>query len=246
MLKFFRKIRQNLVAKGKSIKYLKYALGEILLVVIGILIALEVNNWNNELKDLKKENYYLNSIKTSIQSSQDELNRVIYDAEQISSCADTLFILLGLERYDQLKSPFLDSLLFNASDYSKISLNDGGIQEILNTGALDIIQDERIRVILASWNERIHKIRKFEDESEYLSRNYDKQLLNYVDYSKFISDPMNGVIIAGKRQELLKDPMIRNYLGRIVGTHGSMEERYRNERKLLDSLVALIDDYLTE
>ena len=52
MLKFFRKIRQNLLSEGNTGKYLKYALGEIVLVVIGILIALQVNNWS-EIKKIR-------------------------------------------------------------------------------------------------------------------------------------------------------------------------------------------------
>ena len=48
MIKFFRKIRQNLLTENKFSKYLLYAVGEIILVVIGILIALAINNWNNE------------------------------------------------------------------------------------------------------------------------------------------------------------------------------------------------------
>lgn len=56
MLKFFRSIRQNLIAKGKTGKYLKYAFGEIVLVMIGILLALQVSNWNDQskLRDLEK------------------------------------------------------------------------------------------------------------------------------------------------------------------------------------------------
>jgi len=50
MIKFFKNIRKNLLAEGKTSKYLKYAIGEIILVVIGILIALQINNWNENRK----------------------------------------------------------------------------------------------------------------------------------------------------------------------------------------------------
>jgi hypothetical protein len=48
MIKFFKKIRQNLLLEGKTRKYLKYAVGEIALVVIGILTAVSINNWNEK------------------------------------------------------------------------------------------------------------------------------------------------------------------------------------------------------
>ena len=50
MIKFFRHIRQQLLGEGKTGKYLKYAIGEIFLVVIGILLALQINNWNETRK----------------------------------------------------------------------------------------------------------------------------------------------------------------------------------------------------
>ena len=55
MIKFFRKIRQNLLMENKTGKYFKYAIGEIILVVIGILIALQINNWNENSKRKSKE-----------------------------------------------------------------------------------------------------------------------------------------------------------------------------------------------
>jgi len=55
MIKFFRKIRQNLLSESKFSQYLIYAIGEIVLVVIGILIALQINNWNEEKKLKKKK-----------------------------------------------------------------------------------------------------------------------------------------------------------------------------------------------
>jgi len=62
MIKFFRKIRYNLMEKNKIGKYLKYAIGEIVLVVVGILIALGINNWNEDRKTIIKEKSYIRSI----------------------------------------------------------------------------------------------------------------------------------------------------------------------------------------
>ena len=59
MIKFFRKIRQKLLSEDKFSKYLLYAIGEIILVVIGILIALQINNWNqNRLNKQLESQYY--------------------------------------------------------------------------------------------------------------------------------------------------------------------------------------------
>jgi hypothetical protein len=71
MLRFFRQIRQRLLTDNKFSKYLLYAIGEILLVVIGIMIALQIDNWNEQRKDSVKEKEYLTlltlELKTEIQ-----------------------------------------------------------------------------------------------------------------------------------------------------------------------------------
>jgi hypothetical protein len=72
MIKFFRKIRQNLLSEGKTGKYLKYAFGEIVLVVIGILIALQINNWNEKRKDSNKEDQLIDVLITDLQSKKAE------------------------------------------------------------------------------------------------------------------------------------------------------------------------------
>ena len=63
MIKFFRRIRYNLMETGKKVKYLKYAIGEIVLVVIGILIALSINNWNESRKSIQKGHEILVDVK---------------------------------------------------------------------------------------------------------------------------------------------------------------------------------------
>jgi len=69
MIKFFRKIRQNLLIENKTGKYLKYAFGEIVLVVIGILIALSINNWNEGRKLRNQEFKILIEIRTNLETT---------------------------------------------------------------------------------------------------------------------------------------------------------------------------------
>ena len=87
MIKFFRKFRQNLLSEGKTGKYLKYAIGEIILVVIGILIALQINNWNEDRKsEAKKQDYYvqlLDDLNNDIVSVQNTIKEFSYHQKKI-------------------------------------------------------------------------------------------------------------------------------------------------------------------
>jgi hypothetical protein len=74
MIKFFRSIRQNLLNEGKTSKYLKYAIGEIVLVMIGILLALQVNNWNENRKAIIKEKTYIQSIYKDLKTDIKKIN----------------------------------------------------------------------------------------------------------------------------------------------------------------------------
>ena len=91
MIKFFRKIRQNLLSENKFSKYLIYAIGEIILVVIGILIALQINNWNENKKlDYKRQNYY---------------NQLVDDLQK-----DKAILLENISRTDSLKTGYSEYL----------------------------------------------------------------------------------------------------------------------------------------
>ena len=74
MIKFFRHIRQKLLSENKFYKYLLYAIGEIVLVVIGILIALSINNWNELKKERQLEVNTLKEIRNSFINDLKELN----------------------------------------------------------------------------------------------------------------------------------------------------------------------------
>ncbi|MGK0254695.1 MAG: hypothetical protein ACI9OE_002203 [Mariniflexile sp.] len=83
MVKFFRNIRSRLLAEGKITNYIKYGIGEIVLVVIGILIALQINNWNENKKSNLQYFQYLTAIKSNIQEDLMVLDSLIEQREQI-------------------------------------------------------------------------------------------------------------------------------------------------------------------
>ena len=76
MIKFFRHIRKNLLMENKTSKYFKYAIGEIVLVVIGILIALQINNWNENRKQAIAEKEFYKGIKDDLQQDLEFINYV--------------------------------------------------------------------------------------------------------------------------------------------------------------------------
>ena len=82
MIRFFRNIRQKLVAENKVMAYLRYAIGEIVLVVIGILIALQINNWNETRKENISENEFKRAVKNDLKNDKEYIQVIISDAEK--------------------------------------------------------------------------------------------------------------------------------------------------------------------
>lgn len=101
MIKFFRKIRQNLLLDNKTGTYLKYALGEIVLVVIGILIALSINNWNQQRVLKKQSDLVLYNLQQDIKKSKNELQKA---TEFLKSRIDKRLNYLNTNKQDQSDS----------------------------------------------------------------------------------------------------------------------------------------------
>ena len=91
MINFFRRIRQKLFSENKFSKYLIYALGEIILVVIGILIALQINNWNEQRKAIIQEKALLANLVTSIESDKERFTENLNDAYSILNVYKQLY-----------------------------------------------------------------------------------------------------------------------------------------------------------
>ena len=151
MIKFFRKIRQNLLSEGKTGKYLRYAIGEILLVMIGILLALQVNNWNNSRNEAHREQTILRNLHSDFNDNITELNR-IYDGTEESYRSSVR--LLEIIKGESPINPEEVEVLLNsiANGFFSLDLYSASIDEIINTGSLSIIKDIKLREHISNWS----------------------------------------------------------------------------------------------
>lgn len=146
MIKFFRKIRQRLIAKGKLNSYLIYALGEIFLVVCGILIALQINTWNEGRKSRKLERKIITEMKKNLQVDLSDVKWNI-DRNQILLKSNQ-----NVLQHLQTRSPFVDSL---EKDFGNII---GNTQVVENTSAYDnlkslgfnLISNDSLRIAITN------------------------------------------------------------------------------------------------
>ena len=194
MLLFLRKIRKALIGTNSATKYLLYAIGEIALVVIGILFALQINNWNQErinnktesailtriIQDLKTD---LNEIKISDESNEVRLLRGVWAIEKLGKDMDK--IKSGWVSFEiaQRNHKGLDSLfdipfgrtLMRIRFYYVFEENKITLEEIMSTGKLDIIRDKKIKTVIQNHYAKLKEL-------TYLQRLLDKNRDDLVDY----------------------------------------------------------------
>lgn len=113
MIKFFRKIRQKLITENKFSKYVIYAIGEIILVVIGILIALSINNWNTNKINQSESKEFNQRLLNEFSGNLDLADTKIEQMEGIINSSKSILELFNKMPSDD-NSKTLDSLLYIA------------------------------------------------------------------------------------------------------------------------------------
>ena len=157
MIKFFRHIRQNLIIKNQTGKYFKYAIGEIILVVIGILIALSINNWNEQRKTKLLEISYTQSIKNDLKSDQETINYIIEDTKLLIDGQKQ--IMQQLKSFDTITdSRPLFKLMRENTGYVDLKAADNTIETLKNSGNIEIISSITVRDAIQTYYDTVEII----------------------------------------------------------------------------------------
>ncbi len=157
MIKFFRKIRQNLLSEGKTGKYLKYAIGEIVLVVIGILIALSINNWNSNRIQKNKEALHLNNIERDLKDQLTIIESQVAYESQVNQIATPIIAYYKTNQTFKIDSLFTKNI-GNLTGRKTFTKNAPTYTELISSGNIDIISNNALKDQIIKYYEELERI----------------------------------------------------------------------------------------
>ena len=159
MIKLFRKNRQQWLVNNKFFKYLIYAIGEIFLVVIGILIAIQINNWNGERKDLIKEQQILSQLKEEYEANLRQLDeKMLMRSRIIQSSIEVLTYI------DNPINTNFDSIISKLGVIITDPTFDPIKNDLIISGNLRLIKNERLKRLLSNWSSDVLQLQEVEIE----------------------------------------------------------------------------------
>ena len=208
MIQFFRKIRFNLMEKNKTGKYLKYAIGEIVLVVIGILIALQINNWNELNKERASEKIILNEIRDNLKFDLKDFESNIANLQNKAISSKSILKIL------ESNSDYNDSIgyfFFYLKTYPHFSNKSNGYN-LLQSKGLDIIQNDSIRKSITDlYEDRYQYLKTYEKERIDYNNSLENKVSPYYGTKTLPKDKMpNELIIKGSVKTLMEFGFFRN------------------------------------
>ena len=244
MIRFFRKIRQQLWTQNKFSKYALYALGEIILVVIGILIALQVNNWNESRKDLKSEQLIVQTIYDELEENLQYNTSIRTQIEtRISATMTLMGYTAASER--QITARAFDSVLVRAFLFPPYTPADADLKRVLGSSQIDLVRSQTLQEGFSDYKTSIDMANLY---YKYAEDDFKLTILpyfikNYPLMAMLSSYGLQVPSTAHKRnyEELLASREFENILSVIFADSGGQLQAVINNIERIESLKQLIE-----
>ena len=232
-MKIFRKIRLSLIKEGNSSKYLTYAVGEIFLVMIGILLAFQVNNWNAQQKINKAERVSYANLKRQI---NDDKNLIIgtidYNKRYLKQYE---FASEIIEVNDRNQIDTLGYIALNLTKYSDVNRNSNIYQNLVNSGELKLLTNQEI----------IEKLQRLEETYSYMNR-MEKIHLDVIIFS--IAMDLQVVMKYSDRSVQIPNKLygyaFQNHFLTMIGVMNEKDEIYHRAVDEIETITELIQKEL--
>lgn len=196
MFKFFRNIRHNLLNEGKTTKYFKYAIGEILLVVIGILIALQINNWNEDQVNRKIEKTYMKNLLEDLQNDTKIYSKYVEDNIILYEHIDSLVIYLNrADRKDHTsKTSYWARII--TTEFSRAQPIERTFEQMKSSGQLKLVKNQKVADAMSQYYNSLSKLKQYNEAA----------ILWLADYLKAVGKVFDGEVLL----KILKERKAQN------------------------------------
>jgi len=247
MFRFFRTIRQQLLSQNRFTRYLIYALGEIILVVIGILIALQINNWNEESKSRAQVVSYLEGIRKNVQSDTSKIRIFgIRYKDQNKYALDHIGLLLQDSFSVEVMSR---SITILSERY--LTLNTSGYESLKTSNQFSQLKGLPVEDALFNYYEYYKEVQESEESLNNFIESMETriynlesdEIVNIVKLFDKISDPHNPEPLTEK-QNATAATLFKNshLLGTLLRASVETSPRYDNLLQRAEALMQALDD----
>ena len=245
MIPFFRKIRKKLADDNRHLKYMRYAIGEIVLVVIGILIALQINNWNTERRTQLQEKVILQSLLDEFKTNSDNLLIAEKRATRgLDKCLDILKYISD-DKLEFSKATSDSLIMQSLNTFVTFDVSDGYINSLLSTGEIHILQNDSLKHLITNWNRVV--IDNSGEAEDWLKQDLYTIVTPFLDkhYSlateRFIFfNPYDSPFKSDYRQ-IYRNPQFENIVIRKANRYYTCSDSYNKLGKYIDKIIALIE-----
>jgi len=213
MIKFFRKIRQSLLSENKFSRYLIYAIGEIILVVIGILIALQINNWNELKSEQEIEKTYMKNL---LEDLQDDL--VIYDNfhksnQEIYALIDSIIPGIKSENRKNNVSKLAYWTRMVTIKWDIIHPVERTYEQMKSSGQLRLIKQEEVANAISKYYNSISEFNGYKEAGMLWAADYVESLGKIFDAELMLKIMRTRKMEDAKESDLLtEDAIVLNQL----------------------------------
>ena len=249
MIKLFRKIRQKLLSENKFSKYLIYAIGEIILVMIGILLALQVNNWNENRKINKQELQLIESLQKEFTYNKSELDRSIKKAQIIQKRCETILKNTGNHEMNLSKLESDSLVNWGLANIITYDPSNGIISDIISSGKIQIIKNEKLKNFLSNWNGILNDVKEDETWAVNARNNITLPFLyknsNYTNITQGLQE--NNLISSGfdsDYQTIYKLMEFENIVNSHRFWNRKNERNYIRLKSKIEEIIALCEQEL--
>lgn len=248
MIRVFKKKRYTIVENNKTTnpssrasKYLKYAIGEIVLVMIGILLALQVNNWNQYRIEEKEEKEILNKLQQDFRNNKIIIQNYIISDKNEMNAGSKLMSLIGSSR-EALFEHNLDSLFFETFNSNELAFADNTIKSIMQSGKLNQLKNKKLTELLYQWNTLSEiKSSRIEKLDNWANNQFLPYLLTKISFKEMDANgnlPWSGTSkVKPDYYSLFQEVEFENYLDNTLWFHLQIQKRCAEIDEIIDQII---------